>query len=378
MALINFLTRVYFADRVLEDALAEQMKILGIARPLIVTDEAGATDEPLSRVVDALPPGCASSICYVKVSPTIDVMVSDLKLEQIRIASSDHDCDGFIGLGGEPVLRLVRRAVYQRTYRAYEGPARALQSSAFRKCAPLIAIPTTSACVGLQPILAHEARGSRRMSAADCTMLPDAVLCDPTLTVEQDAHATAAAGMDALTHCLEAYLGMTWNPPADGIALDGIRRAMGNLDQAVHDGSNLRARREMMAAALDAGLASQKGLGAVEALSHALEAEVGHALQHGCLHAALLPVVLSFNAPAICDRMGTLRSILGAGRDLDVMQSFTSLGASIHLPSNLAALKLDSAACQRVAKRAAEHPATRTNPRHIKAADYAWMLEHVE
>ena len=60
------------------------------------------------------------------------------------------------------------------------------------------------------------------------------------------------------------------------------------------------------------------------------------------------------------------------------MQSFTSLGASIHLPSNLAALKLDSAACQRVAKRAAEHPSTRTNPRHIKAADYAWMLEHVE
>ena len=195
MALINFLTRVYFADRVLEDALAEQMKMLGIARPLIVTDEAGATDEPLSRVVDALPPGCESSICYIKVSPTVDRTVSDLELEQIRTASSDHDCDGFIGLGGEPVLRLVRRAVYQRTYRANEATARVLQSSAYRKRTPLIAIPTTSACVGLQPILAHEARGSWRMSAAGCTMLPDAVLWDPTLTVEQDAHATAAAGI---------------------------------------------------------------------------------------------------------------------------------------------------------------------------------------
>jgi alcohol dehydrogenase class IV len=240
----------------------------------------------------------------------------------------------------------------------------------------MIAVPTSTACVGLQPVLARMGRGARRGRAADSAMLPDVVLCDPTLTLGQSESATAAAGMDALAHCIEAYLSMTWNPPADGIALDGVRRASANLDRAVHHGGDLDARREMMAAALDAGLAAQKGLGSVEALSHALEAETGLPVPHGHLHAALLPVVLAFNAPAINPRMAALRDALRVSRDDDVGPALSTLGARIHLPQDLRWLQLDGAGRTRIARRAAEHPSTSTNPRHATCDDYVRMLEH--
>ena len=129
---------------------------------------------------------------------------------------------------------------------------------------PVIALPTTTANVGLGPV-------SERLGSG--AGVPVLILCDPTLTLAADAAATAADGMDALIHCLEAYRGTAWNPPADGIALEGVRRAAAYLERAVMDGNDIEARREMLAAALNAGLAAQKGLGGVHALALALEAE---------------------------------------------------------------------------------------------------------
>ncbi len=360
MALINYLTRIHFADLVLEDALAEQLGLLGIRRPLIVTDRV-AGHEAVARVTDALP--CASGASIQMVSGTA---ASDLLLDDIGAVFAAGSCDGFIGLGGPVALSLTRRAAHDRRtagLRTAGGPA-------------MIAIPTTTACVGLQPLFGNKARGGRRPGAVAAAMLPDVVLCDPTLTLDQDEAATAAAGMDALTHCIEAYLGTTWNPPADGIALDGVRRARSSLDRAVRDGANLDARREMLAAALDAGLASQKGLGSVEALAEAVEDEIDANVAHGSLHAALLPPVLAFNAPAIGARLGTLREALQIAPDDAVPEAIAALGAGIRLPVTLAPFGLDRAARGRIARRAAEHPATRTNPRHVTAADYLQILDH--
>jgi hypothetical protein len=115
--------------------------------------------------------------------------------------------------------------------------------------------------------------------------------------------------MDALVHCLEAYLSTAYHPPADGIALDGLRRAALNLEQAVGNGGDVAARRELLAAALNGGLASQKGFGGIEAAARGLEAEAG--ARHGALHAALLPEVLAFNRPAISERFDAIRAVLG-------------------------------------------------------------------
>ncbi|MCA3565476.1 MAG: iron-containing alcohol dehydrogenase [Methylocystis sp.] len=372
MALINYLTRVHFADRVLEDALAEQMAQLGILRPLLVADLVSGRSDPVTRVSDALPKGCKAVVRRIEAATRNQPeAVSD-----IQAAFVAGDCDGYIAVGSEATLNLARRAVYEAP-----GPPR--KRSAGLAMAPssiirprLLAIPTTTACVGLQPMLITSVRQAGGKKPGQCAMLPDAVLCDPTLTLEQAGLVTAATGMDALTHCIEAYLGTTWNPPADGIALDGVRRAVGSLASAVRDGNDLDARREMMAVALNAGLASHKGLGAIEALSHALDEEISLQTTHGYLHAALFPCVVEFNAPAISTRMEVLRDILRLELNEDVPQAVAALGVSIHLPATLAALNLDRTARRNVARRAMEHPASGTNPRHATAADYVRMLEH--
>jgi alcohol dehydrogenase class IV len=181
--------------------------------------------------------------------------------------------------------------------------------------------------------------------------------------------------MDALVHCLEALLGDAWNPPADGIALDGLRRAGRWLPRAVEDGRDLAARRELLAAALDAGLAAEKGLGAGFALAHAVEEEAQLDGRHGTLHAALIRPVLAFNAPALSDRLEAACEALRLPAEAEPGAALAAFGARLGLPDRLGGLGLEKAALRRAARRAAEDPATLTNPRHATTADYLAMLE---
>ncbi len=342
MSLIGYVTRIHFADRVLEDALPEELRTFAVRRPLVLTDAAGEADEAFDRLADLLP------------SHAVPIRHADTVLARHGRASvlalaADSGADAVIGLGGAVALDLARIVAREAL------PA-----------VPVIALPTTTANVGLGPV-------AERLGHA--AGIPALILCDPTLTLAADAAATAADGMDALIHCLEAYLCTAWNPPADGIALEGLRRAAAYLERAVTDGSDIEARREMLAAALNAGLAAQKGLGGVHALALALEAEAGRTLRHGRLHAALLPPVMTFNAPAVADRLPALRAALRLAPGADVIAALGALGARIGLPERLTSLHLDAPALARVALRAAEGGANRTNPRHATAADYRHMLE---
>ncbi|MGQ0566852.1 MAG: iron-containing alcohol dehydrogenase [Gemmobacter sp.] len=347
MSLIGYVTRIHFADRVLEDALPEELRTLGVHRPLVVTDAAGAADETLDRLADLLPTG------FVQIAE-VDTGTDPRVRAQVLARGADSGADAVIGLGGAAALDLAR-----------------IIGKDVLPHAPVIALPTTPANVGLGPLAEGLAAATGCATGTAC--IPALILCDPTLTLAADPAATAADGMDALIHCLEAYLGTAWNPPADGIALDGLRRAAAHLERAVACGTDIEARREMLAAGLNAGLAAQKGLGGVHALAFALEAE--RSLRHGRLHAALLPPVMHFNAPAVADRLPPVRAALGLAPGGDVIAALAALGARIGLPGRLAQLHLDTPAMARVALRAAEGAASRTNPRHATAADYRRMLE---
>ncbi len=349
MSLIAYLTRIHFADRVAEDALPVELRALGVRRPAVVTDAAGEADDLFDRICDGLPPEVRP--VPLRRAEAADAAVLARLAEAFRLGA----CDAVIGLGGPVAMDL----------------ARALGRAAAGDPVPVVVLPTTTASVGIGPL--------PRALGGPGGAVPSVVLCDPTLTMAQDAADTAAAGMDALTHCIEAWLGTAWNPPADGMALDGARRAGAWLSRAVADGQDLEARRELLAAALNAGLASQKGLGAVHALAHALEAEAGLAAgtarRHGWWHAALLPPVIAFNAPAVADRFAPLAAALGLPADGDLTGAVARLGARVGLPRGVRGLGLDRAAMVRVAARAAEDPANLTNPRHAVAADYLRMLE---
>ena len=155
---------------------------------------------------------------------------------------------------------------------------------------PLIAVPTAS---GSGTEVARSGAivfsDGRRLQLVSPYLIPRVAICDPVLTLGTPPEATAQGGMDALTHCIETYVATGYNPPADAIALDGVRRASTNLRRAVDDGSDLEARREMMAAAIEGALALQKGLGSVHAMSFALEGLQTSGPAHGALNAILLP-----------------------------------------------------------------------------------------
>ena len=347
MSLISYVTRIHFADRILEDALAEELARCRSRRPLIVAEADRTTDEVIERLWDALPVAAEP----VRFSPT-DSRLAAIELAAARELHSGSGCDAVIGFGGLLPLDLAR-----------------LLGSELG--AAVIAVPTGTESVGLGPLGVPSGRKAGREGK-----VPDAILCDATLTLGADARTTAEAGMVALVQCLEAYLGTTFNPPADGIALEGLRRAARYLEPAVANQRDLEARRELLAAALNAGLAAQKGLGGIEAAARALAAEAAPEAprRHGAYHAALLPEVLAFNAPAIADRFAAIAAVIGLPERADVGRCLTDLARRVGLPARLAALGVDAGMLEAAALGAAADVANRTNPRHATAEDYRFMM----
>jgi alcohol dehydrogenase class IV len=341
MSLITFGTRIHFADRVLEDALAEELARHGVQRPLALVD-AGAAEEA-ERLLDALPVNAVPVRLDVRADGA-----ADAALRNAAAMFAGSGCDGIVGCGGARTLDL----------------ARLLGGSG----APVIAVPTGTESVGLGPLAVDFARHGARQS-----FTPSAILCDATMTLSTGPAATAAAGMDALVHCLEAFLGTAYNPPADGIALDGLRRAGLNLERAVERGSDLAARRELLAAALNGGLAAQKGFGGIEAAARGLEGEGG--ARHGLFHAALLPEVLAFNSPAISERFALVRAALGLPEAQDVAEALARLAERVGLPARLSEAGVSARALPGAAQAAAADPANRTNPRHATPRDYQAIME---
>ncbi|NOJ99195.1 iron-containing alcohol dehydrogenase, partial [Corallococcus coralloides] len=161
---------------------------------------------------------------------------------------------------------------------------------------PIVAIPTTAGTgseVGRGAIIILD--DGRKVGIISPHVIPKVALCDPALTVGLPPGLTAATGMDAVAHCIETFLAPGFNPPAEGIALDGLRRAWKHIGRAFHEPGNLDARSNMMSASLQGALAFQKGLGCVHSLSHSLGG-INPRLHHGTLNAVFLPAVVRFNA----------------------------------------------------------------------------------
>lgn len=366
MALITYLTRVEFEAGSLKK-LPALLAELGISQPLIVTDQ-GLVRIGLVQQVEAMLSGRFEIFNETPSNPTEAAVMSAHALYV-----SGH-CDGVVGLGGGSSIDLAKAvrllSGHEPPLMRYAAVAGGVAHIHGRMC-PMIAVPTTAGTgseVGRAAVIIT-AEG-RKLGIISPFMLPTVALCDPELTYGMPPSLTAATGMDAISHCLETYMAPAINPPADAIALDGLKRGLPAITKAFADGSDIDARWNMMMCALEGALAFQKGLGAVHALTHPLGAIRKLNLHHGTLNAVLMPAVLRFNRTVIGPKWDVLRDIFGEEPD----QAVQTLCRDLDLPSGLRAMQVTDPMMEMIAGEAMKDHCHQTNPRVPTRDEYLALL----
>ena len=222
----------------------------------------------------------------------------------------------------------------------------------------------------------------RKLGFHSWHLLPKTAICDPGLTLGLPPLLTAATGMDAIAHCMETFMAAPFNPPADGIALDGLARGWSHIETATRNGADVNARWQMMSASMQGAMAFQKGLGCVHSLSHSLGG-VNPKLHHGTLNAVFLPAVVRFNASAETmvreRRLARLAHAMGIGscdsKGSEIAEAIRAMNARLGLPNGLRAMGVGADLFERIIDGAMADHCHKTNPRIATRDDYRQMLD---
>jgi len=375
MSLIYYITQVQFENGAVR-LLAQECERVGIQRPLIVTDAGVKAAGLLQRALDALPGWPVAVYDQTPSNPTEAAVRAAAAIYQAQA------CDGLIAVGGGSAIDCAKGVAIAATH---EGPLThyaTIEGGSPRitaRAAPLIAVPTTSGTGS------EVARGAiiivddhRKLGFHSWNLVPKAAICDPELTLGLPPKLTAATGMDAIAHCMETFMAPAFNPPADGIALDGLQRAWAHIERATRDGGDREARLNLMSASMQGAMAFQKGLGCVHSLSHSLGG-INPGLHHGTLNAVFLPAVIEFNAiaPSIQKerRLQRMASAMGLDTGTDIPQAIKALNQRLGLPSGLRAMGVQEDWFEAIIAGAMADHCHKTNPRIATADDYRVMLQ---
>ncbi len=305
----------------------------GIKRPLICTDKGIIAAGLYDTLRNAIPNDIEFSTFDGTPSNPTEVAVKDA-LAMYR----ENNCDGIISIGGGSSIDLGKGVALSVDHEGPIGNWSAVKGGrdSIGSCPPIIAIPTTAGTgseVGGGSVIITEE--GHKVVIASPELLPKMAICDPDLTLNLPPMLTAATGMDAMAHCIEAYLTPVINPPAAAIGLDGLERVVAYLKRAVDDGQDKEARWHMMMAASEGAMAFAKGLGAVHSMSHAVGADPVLKAHHGTLNAILLPTVLRFNAPHEPEKMKKIKAAMGLNDQDDISDWILNYSISLGLPRNL-------------------------------------------
>ncbi len=366
----SFPTTVRFGvDRIVE--LPEASRELGMARPLVVTDK-GLGSLPMLRDAVAMlsDAGLGAALFSDVQGNPIEANV-DAGLQAYR--GGGHD--GVVAFGGGSAMdvgKCIALMVGQtRPIWDFEDRADWYTRANADVIAPVIAVPTTSGTgseVGRAGVITNLEDHTKRIIFHP-KILPAIVIEDPRLTAGLPAHLTAAVGMDALSHNMEAYCSPLFHPMADGVALEGMRLVKEWLPAACADGTDLEARGNMQVASSMGATACQKGLAAMHSLSHPCGSLLD--THHGLTNGVVMPYVLAFNADVIEEKMTALARYLDLPdpSGTSVQNWVLALRGEIGIPHTLAELGVTEELIPRIAKMAVNDPTAPTNPVKLTVAN---------
>ncbi|MEQ1617389.1 MAG: iron-containing alcohol dehydrogenase [Terricaulis sp.] len=366
MAAMNYLTQCTFDF----GAIAQLPKVLkgaGMAAPFVVTDPGLKANGLLDRLLSALGAAPAGIFTDTPANPT------ETAAAKAADAYRASGADGIIAFGGGSSMDLAKAMGLMVSHDGPFARLGATQRGArfITAIPPLVAVPTTAGTGSeVSPGAVVVLEDGRKETFVSPRLVPTAAVCDPELTLGLPPLLTAATGMDAMTHCIEAVLTPVIHPPAEAIGLDGAERAMAWLERAVLDGGDRDARWHMMMASFEGALAFAKGLGAVHGLSHALGRIHELKLHHGTLNAVILPHALAMIGNAAEAKFARLRRALGLAANADLPQAIADLNASIGLPGSLSAMGVTDAHWPGARDYAASDLATLTNAVPFDAGKY--------
>ena len=354
----NYPTSVRFgAGRISE--LADAVRVAGMTNPLFVTDPVLAKLAMTQQAAASL--GTASIFSDIKSNPVETNVTAGVE----AFKRGGHD--GVVAFGGGSALDVGKLIAFMagqtRPVWDFEDIGDQWTRANADTIAPVVAVPTTAGTgseVGRAGVITDEKSHSKKIIFHP-KMMPKVTICDPELTVGMPAIITAGTGMDAFSHCLEAYCGPFYHPLADGIAVEGVRLVKENLKTAVQDGKNLQARAHMMAAAAMGATSFQKALGAIHALSHPVGSL--YDTHHGLTNGVFMPYVLVFNRKAIEDRIGRLAAYIGLKPRFRAFLDFVlELRAETGVPHTLAGLNVGDDKVDTIVEMAPKDPTAGGNP----------------
>ncbi len=373
----NYPTSVRFGPgRIVE--LADACQSLGMKRPLLVTDPALAKMSMIQSAVASC--RAAGLSCEVFSDVRANPVESNVTNGVNAYRGNGHD--GVIAFGGGSALdtgKAVALMVGQtRPIWDFEDREDWYTRVNVAGMAPTVAVPTTSGTgseVGRAAVIT-DTRDHTKKIIFHPKMLPAVVIADPALTLGLPPNVTAAVGMDALSHNLEAYCSPSYHPLAEGIALEGMRLIHDWLATAVQDGSDLEARAHMMAASLMGATAFQKGLGAMHSLSHPCSANLN--THHGLTNAVVMPYVLSWNRPVLGAKLQRLAAYLNLKEHSfsAVLDWILALRKTIGVPDTLAELGVQPEHANQFAPQAFDDLSTGGNPVPLTVADFAQLYSN--
>jgi len=373
----NYPTSVWVGENRIKD-LSQACKNLKISSPLFVTDKDLINLDTTKNIILELKKNFSiltifSNFSGNPIGENVEEGVSEFK---------KNKCDGVIAFGGGSSLDVGKAIAFMsgqsRPIWDFEDIGDYWKRADEKNIAPIIAVPTTAGTgseTGRASAIINKKTGVKKIIFHP-KFLPSIVILDPVLTVDLSPRLTAATGMDALAHNLEAFCAPGFHPMADGIAIEGIKLIKKSLLIAVKNGKDLNARSDLLAAASMGSTAFQKGLGAIHSLSHPINSQFN--VHHGLSNAIFMPYVLTYNKSLIESRIVSICDYLNLDKNFNSFLNWIlELRKDLNIPNKLSeVVEENKINLDKLSQMALEDPSTTTNPKKLTIDDMKILYQH--